>query len=115
MLCKTERTRSHASAKAQPPDRVPRRHTVLAACAALEMFASAPAPTLDRSLLVHLGLWSKLMAQGITLAIPPSFDKPAAAQSALHTKNVSASRVLRDRIVWTIHTGTLACPFRGYW
>ncbi len=88
---------------------------MLLACAALEMFGSSASPTADRSLPVYLGLWSKLVTQGITLAIPPSFDRPAAAQSALYTKNVPASRVLRDRIVWTIHTGTLACPFRGYW
>lgn len=33
----------------------------------------------------------------------------------MYTKNILGSRVLRDRVVWTIHTGTLACPFRGYW
>ncbi|GMK54286.1 hypothetical protein CspeluHIS016_0108720 [Cutaneotrichosporon spelunceum] len=83
----------------RPPDRVPEGHTVLLAGAALEVLGSSPVPIDDRSLLVYLGLWSKLFAQGITLAIPPSFDRPSAAQSPLYAKGMSASRALRDRIV----------------
>ncbi|BEI80055.1 hypothetical protein CcaverHIS002_0105840 [Cutaneotrichosporon cavernicola] len=77
----------------RPPDRVPQRHTVLLACAALEMFGSSPAPIGDRSLPVYLGLWSKLLAQGITLAIPPVIRPPLCRPvTAVHQGYVSEPR-----------------------